>query len=36
VDFLDILLRGEIQDFGRKQGCLCSVDEDSTERDEKH
>jgi hypothetical protein len=36
VDFLDIFLRGEIEDFGRKQGYSCSVDEDSAERDEKH
>jgi hypothetical protein len=36
VDFLDIFLRGEIEDFGQKQGCPCSVDEDSAERDENH
>jgi hypothetical protein len=36
VDFLDIFLRGEIEDFGRKQGCPYSVDEDSAERDENH
>jgi hypothetical protein len=32
VDFLDIFLLREIQDFGRKQGCPCSVEEDSAER----
>jgi hypothetical protein len=36
VDFLDIFLRGKIEDFGRKKGCPCSVDDDSSERDENH